>query len=254
MSKNKLGEIARAEAEGPGRVLIDRADALLSFTLDHPARGNEVTGTMMDAMLTELRSEAAEPRARVLRIRARGRVFCTGRERAGRDLATIRMESERILEFKRSLRTSPLITVAEVHGDALGFGFGLAIVCDFALVSQRAALGFPEMRHGLAPSAIMSYLGEYILPRHAFPLVLLGETITPKRALGIGLISQVCPPGRLAKDADALIKRFLQLDAVAARRCKQFFLYAQQNSFDENARLAVEFLTAGRMAALAKQK
>ena len=252
MHKNKPGELASSQAAG--RVRIDRADDVLSFTLDHPARGNEVTGAMLDAMLAELRSEAAHPRARVLRMRARGKVFCTGRERAGRVVATIRLDSERSLEFKRSLRASPLITIAEVHGDALGFGFGLAIVCDFALVSQRAALGFPEMRHGLAPSAIMSYLGEYILPRRAFPLVLFGETITPKRALEIGLISQICPSGRLAKEVDALIKRILQLDPAAARRCKQFFLYAQQNSFDENVRLAVEFLTAGSMAALAKQK
>lgn len=252
MPKKKAAALASQGA--PGRVCIERAAEVLSFTLDHSARGNEVTGAMFDAMLADLRSEASEPRARVLRIRANGKVFCTGRERAGRDPASIRVESERILEFKRSLRLSPLICVAEVQGDALGFGFGLAIVCDFALVSRRAALGFPEMRHGLPPSAIMSYLGEYALPRHAFPLVLFGETITPNRALEIGLISQVCPPGRLTKETDKLIKRILQLDPPAARRCKQFFLNAQQNSFDENVRLAVEALTAGGMAALAKQK
>lgn len=164
------------------------------------------------------------------------------------------MESARIIEFKRALRTSPLISIAEVHGDAFGFGFGLAIVCDFVLVAQKASLGFPEMRHGLAPSAIMSYLNEYILPRHAFPLVLFGDVITPKRALEIGLISQVCSAGRLAKQAEELVKRILKLDPRAARRCKEFFLSAQQHSFDENSRLAIEALTMGSMAALAKKK
>jgi methylglutaconyl-CoA hydratase len=243
-----------AQPARPGRVRINRAGEVLSFTLDHPARGNEVTGAMLDAMLAELRSEAVQPRARVLRIRARGKIFCTGRERAGRDLPAIRLESQRILEFKRCLRASPLISIAEVHGDALGFGFGLAILCDFSIVSQSAALGFPEMRHGLPPSAIMSYLGQYALPRHAFPLILFGDPITPKRASEIGLISRVCAPGRLAKEVDALIKRILELDASAARRCKEFFLTAQQNSFDENLRLAVEALTTGSMAALARQK
>jgi enoyl-CoA hydratase/carnithine racemase len=127
-----------------------------------------------------------------------------------------------------------LISVAEVQGEAFGFGFGLAILCDFALVAERAALGFPEMRHGLAPSAIMSYLGEYTLPRFAFPLVLFGDPMEPKRALQIGLISQIVPAKRLTAEADALIKRILHLDPAAARRCKQFFQNAQQNSFDEN--------------------
>lgn len=233
---------------------IQRDPEVLTFTLDNPGHENEVTGAMFDAMLAELRSEAVRPRARVLRIRARGKVFSTGRERAGRDAESIRQEASRLIEFKHTLRTSPLICVAEVQGDAFGFGFGLAIVCDFVLVAENASLAFPEMRSGLAPSAIMAYLGEYALPRTAFPLVLFGDPISPQRALQIGLISQICAPGQLAADANALVARILRLDPDAARRCKEFFLAAQQNSFDQNCRLAIEALTEGSLAMLHKQK
>ncbi len=239
--------------DGTG-VVIERVGDVLTFTLNNPDHGNEVTGSMFDAMLTELRSEAHLPRARVLRIRARGKVFCTGRERAGRDVASVRNESARLIEFKRVLRTSPFISIAEVQGDAFGFGFGLAIVCDFVLVAENASLAFPEMRSGLAPAAIMAYLGEYALPRFAFPLVLFGDPINSHRALQIGLISHVCPPDRLAAETDALVARVLQLDPAAARRCKEFFLTAQQNSFEQNCHRAVEALTEGSMALLARQK
>jgi enoyl-CoA hydratase/carnithine racemase len=235
-------------------VLIQRGRDVLTFTLDNPSRGNEVTGAMFDAMLAELRTEAANPVARVLRIGSRGRVFCTGRERAGRDAESIRKEASRLIELKHALRTSSLISVAEVQGDAFGFGFGLAIVCDFVLVAENASLAFPEMRSGLAPSAIMAYLGEYALPRAAFPLVLFGEPVSPRHALQIGLISQVCAPERLADEANALVARILRLDPDAARRCKEFFVAAQQNSFDQNCRLAVEALTEGSLAMLHKQK
>jgi methylglutaconyl-CoA hydratase len=144
-------------------VIIERAGNVLTFTLNNPDRGNEVTGSMFDVMLAELLEEASQPEARVLRIRARGKVFCTGRERAGRDAASIRRESARLIDFKHALRISPLISVAEVQGNAFGFGFGLAIVCDFVLVAENASLAFPEMRSGLAPAAIMAYLGEYAL-------------------------------------------------------------------------------------------
>src|ERR1700686_5921274 len=235
-------------------VVVERAGDVLNFTLNNSEHGNEVTGVMFDAMLAELRREASHPAARVLRLRARGKVFCTGRERGGRDAATIHHESARLIEFKRALRISPLISVAEVHGDAFGFGFGLAIVCDFVYVSENAALGFPEMKFGLAPSAIMAYLGEYALPRFAFPLLLFGDPIAPQHALQIGLISQVCPGARLAADADALVERILKLDRNAARTCKEFFLTTQQNSFDQNCRLAVEALTFGTLAVVAKEK
>src|ERR1700740_1439942 len=162
-----------AGTSAPG-VIIERTGDILTFTLNNPEHENEVTGPMFDAMLAELRREAARPTARVLRIRAKGKVFCTGRERAGRDVAAVRHESARLIEFKRVLRTSPLISVAEVQGDALGFGFGFAIVCDFVYVSESAVLGFPEMRFGLAPAAIIAHLGDYALPAFSFPLVLFG--------------------------------------------------------------------------------
>jgi methylglutaconyl-CoA hydratase len=248
MASGKPRSLSNATA-GNG-VLIDRIEDVLTFTLDNSSHGNEVTGPMFDAMLAQLLAEARKPRARVLRMRARGTVFCTGRERAGSTPATIRRESARLIKFKAALRNSPLISVAEVHGDAFGFGFGLAIVCDFAVVAESASLAFPEMRSGLAPAAIMAYLGEYALPRFAFPLVLFGDTIDPQRALQIGLISQVCPFERLSAEADALVARILRLDAAAARRCKESFLSAQQNSFDQNCRLAVDALTKGSLAVL----
>jgi methylglutaconyl-CoA hydratase len=246
-------KLASGPVSGTG-VIIDRAANVLTFTLDNSSHGNEVTGAMFDAMLAELRTESSTPRARVLRIRARGDVFCTGRERAGRTPAAIRRESARILKFKAALRASPLISIAEVQGDAFGFGFGLAIVCDFALVAEHASLAFPEMRSGLAPAAILSYLGEYALPRFTFPLVLFGDPISPHRALQIGLISQVCAADCLSAEADTLVERILQLDPEAVRRCKSFFLDAQQNSFDQNCRLAVDALTKGSLALLAREK
>jgi methylglutaconyl-CoA hydratase len=235
-------------------LIIERAGDVVTFTLDDADHGNQVTGRMFDAMLAELQHQKSHAAARVLRIRARGKVFCTGRERAGRDAEAIRSEAARIIEVKRLLRTSPLISVAEVQGDAFGFGFGLAILCDFALVAERACLGFPEMHSGLPPAAIMAYLGEYTLPRFAFPLVLLGDPISSDRALGIGLISQVCPIDRLSSEADALVERILRLDPSAVRRCKEFFLAAQQKSFDQNCHAALELLTAGSNALLAKEK
>jgi methylglutaconyl-CoA hydratase len=235
-------------------VEIHRSPSVLTFTLNNPDHGNEVTGPMFDAMLAELRSESPKPRARILRIRARGKVFCTGRERAAHDEQSARAEVSRLIDFKRLVRTSSLISVAEVHGNAFGFGMGLAIVTDFPLIADTASLCFPEMTHGLAPAAIMAYLGEYALPRFAFPLVLFGQPFTPQQALEIGLISQVVPAPSLSSETDKLIARILQLDPGAVRRCKEFFLTAQSNSFEKNCSLAAEALTAGTMAALARKK
>ena len=206
---------------------------------------------MFETLLAVFAQEAAAPSARVLRLRANGPSFCVGRERGGRDVPSVRAESARLIELKRMLRRTPLITIAEVQGDALGFGFGLAILCDFALVVQSATLAFPEMRMGLAPAAIMAYLGEFTLPRHAFPLVLFGDSIPPARARDIGLVSDVFADAAAMRAAsEELTARILKLDPAATRKCKELFGTMLAGSFEANCRLAIDALTVGSLAIL----
>jgi methylglutaconyl-CoA hydratase len=235
-------------------VRIELAGDVLSFTLANATNGNEITGAMFEAMLAALRAQALAPSARVLRIRAEGAAFCLGRERGGASAEAIRGEVARLIELKRAIRESPLISVAEVQGDALGFGFGLAIVCDFTIVAEPARLGFPEMLFGLPPMAIMAYLGEYALPKHAFPLVLLGEPVSAERALTVGLVNDVVRAAALRARVDALIAKLLALDPQAARHCKEFFRATLHGSFETNARLALDGLTVASLGLRSRPK
>jgi len=237
------GTISNPTIASPG-VRIERENDVLVMTLANPDANNEITGPMFEAMLAALAAHSAEPSARVLRIRAEGDVFCLGRERAGRDEASIRAEVARLIELKRAVMTSPLISVAEVQGNAAGFGIGLAVVCDFTVVAETATLSFPEMRKGLPPAAIMAYLGRYALPKRIFPLILLAPDFSASHARDIGLITQVAPRASLRAEVDELIRRILALDADAARQCKAYFQAAHDATIDDNFARATDLLTA----------
>lgn len=245
--------IARTDPNiaSPG-VRIEYQNDVLVMTLSNAGASNEITGPMFEAMLEVLRREAAAPRARVLRLRADGDVFCLGRERAGRTEAQIRAEVRRLIELKHAVMVSPLISVAEVQGDAAGFGVGLAVACDFTVVAATATLAFPEMRTGLPPAAIMAYLGRYVLPKRIFPLVLLAPAFTPAQALELGLITQVAAREALRAEVDHLIERILAMDADAVRQCKAYFQAAQDGSLDDNFTQATELLTARTLRLQAK--
>jgi methylglutaconyl-CoA hydratase len=229
------------------QVLIAEEGDVLSFTLNNPAAGNEVTGAMFDAMTAALAAQAVAPTARVLRLSANGKAFCTGRERAGNDAVSMHAEVSRLIGLKKALRATPLISVAEVHGDAHGFGMGLAILCDFSFVSTAATLAFPEMRKGLPPAAIIAYLGHYALPKRVFPWVLFGEAFTPADARDAGLISAVCEPGDLTAAADATVAKILKTDAAGARHCKAFFQAAEEGTLEQNFKLATETLVVNSL-------
>lgn len=223
-------------------VQIKREGRVLEITLDRPEAGNEINAGMFNLMLDAM-AQAAHDGMGVLRLRANGPVFCTGRERAGQDAVSIRQEVARLIAFKQAIRLSPLITVAEVQGDAAGFGMGMAILCDFTLVASTATLSFPEMRKGLPPAAIMAYVGRHALPKQVFPLILLGSDFTPDHAREIGLVTTVCSPKTLASSTEALIEQILAMDPDGARQCKAYFQQALEDDVETNFRLATELLT-----------
>ena len=104
-------------------VLIERAPDVLTFTLNNPSHENEVNGAMFDAMLAELRSEAVHPVARVLRIRARGKVFCSGRERAERCALIVDLVAEH--PQVPGEQTALLAALEAQHGRRLSGGVGV---------------------------------------------------------------------------------------------------------------------------------
>ena len=58
---------------------------------------------------------------------------------------------ERIHAVLNRLDTSPLTTIAAVHGVCFGGGFELALTCDLIIADKMARFCFPELRLGLIP-------------------------------------------------------------------------------------------------------
>jgi enoyl-CoA hydratase/carnithine racemase len=168
-------------------------------------RGPENLFTLSD--LRELTALLADPPedAHVLRIRAVGDAFCLGRERGSTSTApgVVRGEAETLVAVTRALRTTRLVTVAEVQGDAAGFGVGVVAACDVAVAVADARFFFPEVSIGLAPALVLAWLPRVVGQRQAFWLTATGEKISAARALELGLLNDVVASAEeLRKDVD----------------------------------------------------
>jgi enoyl-CoA hydratase/carnithine racemase len=136
-------------------------------------------------------------------VRSAGDVFCVGREREGATPAELRAEAEVLTELHRAQRRTRLVTIAEVQGDAAGFGVGILACCDIAVATADAGFSFPEVNIGLAPSVVLAWLPRIVGERNAFWLTSTGERFTAARALELGLINAVVPTkDDLRKDVD----------------------------------------------------
>lgn len=168
-------------------------------------RGPENLWTLGD--LRELAALLTDPPegAHVLRVRSVGETFCLGRERGGTSTApsVVRAEAETLVAVTRAFRNSRLVTVAEVQGDAAGFGVGVLAACDIAIAVADARISFPEVGIGLAPALVLAWLPRKIGERQAFWLTATGEKITAARATELGLLNAVVGSAEeLRKDVD----------------------------------------------------
>ena len=129
---------------------------------------------------------------------------------------------ERIHAVLNRLDTSPLTTIAAVHGVCFGGGFELALTCDLIIADKMARFCFPELRLGLIPGfggipRLKRDIGNAVVR----DLLLTGRSINATKALSAGLASQVAAEGealRLARATAAQVTKFDRTAAAAAKR------------------------------------
>jgi len=129
---------------------------------------------------------------------------------------------ERIHTVLNRLDSSPLTTIAAVHGVCFGGGFELALTCDLIIADKMARFCFPELRLGLIPGfggipRLKRDIGNAVVR----DLLLTGRSINATKALSVGLASQVTAEGealRVARATAAQVTKFDRTTAAAAKR------------------------------------
>ncbi|MEK7314674.1 MAG: enoyl-CoA hydratase-related protein, partial [Candidatus Eisenbacteria bacterium] len=123
-------------------------------------------GELIDACAS-LRAETAAggdtaPRAVV--ITGEGVAFCAGADMnwMKRSAGFTREENEgdarRFAGMLRGLDELPIPTIARVNGVCLGGGMGLISCCDMVVALEGADFGFTEVRLGIAPAVISTFV------------------------------------------------------------------------------------------------
>jgi methylglutaconyl-CoA hydratase len=201
----------------PG-LAVNADGAVLTVRLERPP-GNLLTTAMCEELTALLRDPPDG--AHVLHLTAAGPNFCLGRERSAADPDGLRAEVGALVALNRALDATPLVTVAEVSGDAAGFGAGLAALCRIAIAGPSARLWFPEVEIGLAPTVVLTWLPRLVGRRLAFDLTATGRRLDAAEAARIGMLTAVAPsdghlPGVVADRIAALVKHPARVHAEIA--------------------------------------
>ena len=185
------------------QIVIDSPKQRVAIvTLNRAERRNALSIAMMKELIESIRRLEQDGVTRVLILRGAGPVFCAGLDLAeASDMQLVRESAQCVAKTLSSLRFSPLITIAAVHGGAYAGGAGVVAACDMAVGASDLQIGFPEARRGLLPALISDVLRTKVREGDLTELFLVGDPITAARAQQIGLLQRIAEPTRVIDEA-----------------------------------------------------
>src|SRR5262245_20580592 len=208
-------------------VLFDLVDAgaIAVVTLNRPERLNAYNTAMRDGLYDALLAVRDDPAVQVMILRGNGSAFCTGGDVAefGTAPSPSRAREVRWLrDVWGTLWRLPAITIAAVHGYAVGGGFEMALLCDQCIASRDARFALPEAGLGMIPGVG----GTQTLTRLAgtnrsLRSVLAADWMDARAAHAVGLVAQVVPRPKLYPTALSMARRIARLDRELVRRVKR---------------------------------
>lgn len=179
-------------------VLLDATRAGLAVvTLNRPERHNAIDAETIEALAEAFEELRGADGVRCVILEGAGASFS-----AGMDIKWLRASADYTFEDNVSdakalghtlqqLRNLPQVTLALVHGAAIGAGAGLVAAADIALADQSAFFALPEVRLGITPAVIAPLMVEAMGLRAARRYFLTGERFAADEALKLGLVHAV---------------------------------------------------------------
>jgi methylglutaconyl-CoA hydratase len=195
-------------------IRVDTRDGVTRIRLNRP----DVRNALNDVLVAELHRAftGLDPSTRVVVLSGEGKVFCAGADAEWMKKSKSftaeenRRDAAAVASMLRAVDECPLPVISRIHGAALGGGAGLAAASDIALAEEGTQFGFPEVRLGIVPALISTYVLPRIGARAARRYFLTGERFGAAEAAALGLVHEVVPPGALDQKVDALCGEILQ--------------------------------------------
>jgi enoyl-CoA hydratase/carnithine racemase len=208
---------------GGVRVAVDAGRA--TVTLHRPEVLNAQTPHTWEALRAV--GHSLGPQVRVVVVRGSGRSFSAGLDRRmltpdgvdGTSIGTLAAApaaeaDAAIAGFQEAFTwlTDPArVTVAAVHGHAIGAGFQLALACDLRILADDAQLTMAETSLGIVPDLGGTLpLVRCVGYARAVEICLTGRRVDAEEALRIGLANAVVPLDQLDAAVDDLVARLLR--------------------------------------------
>lgn len=246
---------------------IERRGPLLRVWLARPERRNALNGRALEelaALYTGLRTDFE---TRVVVLGGRGPSFCAGADRKdppGSDrMRRASGASERERRFASqigqracaAIADADVVTLARIHGHAVGGGLALALACDFRIAAADTVFHVPEVDLGIPLSwGATPLLVREVGAARAREIILLCERFDAGRAEQWGVVHRSVPPEALDATVDDWARRLAAKPEVAVHMTKtQLRSYGRRALLGDATETDGDLLMAASRVGLARE-
>ena len=221
---------------------LEMSETRAEIIFNRPEVLNAANNQWMDDLHAALDEVERAGALRAVIVSGRGRAFSTGIDLKALSAGEIQIGWFRLWEdAMRRIEMLQPVTIARVHGYALGGGLQVALACDLRVVSDDAQFGLPAVLEALIPGT-----GTYRLPRfiglgRARRMILTGETVGAQEALEIGLADWVVPVAQLVEQTERVVKGVLEGSRTAQCLSKRLATMSFETPMNTFCDLYVEY-------------
>ena len=184
-----------------------------TVALNKPDVHNAMDETMMNELTSCFNELATDENVRIIIFTGNGKSFS-----AGADLNWMKsmanyskeeniQDSRLLLDLYESIYNCPKPVIGKINGHAFGGGIGLIAVCDLTIAPPGLKFAFSEVKLGIIPSVISTFVGKRIGVANMRRLFITGERFTTDHAVKIGLIDFMVDQEEL----DAKIQEYMDI-------------------------------------------
>lgn len=205
-------------------IKVEVAGALGRLVLNRPERLNAINTTMLQEIVEAARWFDHHRELRVVILSGAGRAFCAGAdlqsspaaEAAPRRSWIYRREAAQSgLRAIDALEQMHAVTIAQVHGYAVGGGVVFISACDLRVAADDASFFIPEIDLGIPLTwGAIPRLVRDIGPALTKELVMTCRRFTPAEAKAIGFINRVVSSGEIDSEVNQLAQDLIAKPSV----------------------------------------
>ncbi len=214
------------------RLSVDMSAPLARIVLRH-APLNIIDIPMMDQLAHTLAELEARPDISIVVLSGDGKAFSAGVDVAAHTPDKVEEMLNHFHAVVRGLIATKKVTIAAVHGNCLGGGAELAMVCDIVYTSATAKWGFPEIKLGCFPPVACTALAALVGQKRASELILSGRTITGIEAEEIGLANHAVQDEKLVESVENAVQELRMLSPAALAVTKKALYAWDSMHFDK---------------------